>query len=115
MLKSLLETIFKMSGSQAMPGASVVSLQLPANGVTTSFTATSDGFVCLRAVNATGAGSVQIETTQNMLLSLVPISSTLPYAGVFLPVKKGETYSTIFRYQAAGDSTLVFIPTAGSS
>ena len=115
MLKSLLGTIFKMSGSQAMPGAYFVSLQLPANGSITSFTATSDGFVCLRAVNATGPGSVQIETTQNRLVSLVPISGTFPYAGVYLPVKKGEIYSTIFRYQAAGDSALIFIPTIGSS
>ena len=112
-LKEYIKTLFKLSGSQAMPSNSIIQVGAPENGVALNYTAPSDGYFCLRIVNATNATLAQIETTKNRILSLIPTNSS--FGAITIPVKKGETVSAIARYEAKGESTCIFVPTVGAS
>lgn len=112
-LKEYLGSLFKLSGGQAMPSNTIIQVGKPENGVTLDYIAPSDGYFCLRIVNATNATLAQVETTKNRILSLIP--TTRSFGAISVPVKKGETVSAIARYEASGGSTCIFVPTVGAS
>ena len=114
-LKSLLEALFKLSGSQAMPSNNIVQIGVPQGDVITEYTAPANGYVCLRVTNATQATILQLETAKNRLLSLIDVENNAAFGGAYIPVRKGEVVSILARYGGAGDSYALFIPIVGAS
>ena len=87
MLKALLQTLFKLSGSQSFPSDTAVEVVVP---VETQFkyTAPSDGYLCFHGDSAVAHLNIN---TSNYQRSLQISDRSGGWAAGFMPLKKGES------------------------
>ena len=89
-LKSLINALFKLSGSQAMPKAGWTDLDSSASQIT----ATSDGWLQFRVDTADAEHPwFWVKTDNRLAVNLNASSFVGGGAEVFLPVKKGDVIS----------------------
>lgn len=110
-----LRTLFKLSGTQALPSGSVVSIGVPTTDVYFEYTAPSDGYIVARIQNATNCRTVQIETNTVPGVWVCNDEISSAYWGAYIPVRKGQVTRTLVRYDAPGISQMLFVPTVGAT
>ena len=109
-LKSLLESLFKLSGSQAFPASGRVQLTIPQSGTwSQTYTASYDGYVQMW-----GADATYIELS-NITTGIRLRTETSTSAGLFMPVRKGDTFNCICEYTRTTDFRFELIKSVGSS
>lgn len=108
--KSLAQSLFKLSGSQAMPSSSNIDLTIPASGQWSErFTASFDGYVEAYFLN-----SIVVELS-NVTTTLRAKSQTEISAGVYLPVHKGDQFKVYLEYKDTTEAVFKLVKTVGAS
>ena len=109
-LKSLLESLFKLSGSQAFPGSQYQSFSQEVNyNWGEQHVATSDGYVFIWGDNVI---SVQIG---NVTRGFSVRSQCESASGAMLPVKKGEVFHASIGYTGSTLPIYRFYKSVGST
>ena len=115
-IKSLIQSLYKLSGSQAMPSNSgSVENTVSANS---AVVAPFDGYATLRLESASDYAIRYARILSNNLDSAVyatgsNTSNGMQFAMVYVPVRKGSNVSAIFAGVSSG--TIRFIKTVGAS
>lgn len=108
--KSLAQSLFKLSGSQAMPSGSNIDLTIPQSGQwSEQFTAPFDGYV-----EAFFLYSNAVELS-NVTTTLRTKSDCNVSAGAYLPVHKGDKFNVYFDYQNTEGAYFKIVKTIGAS
>ena len=109
--KSLIQSLYKLSGSQAMPSESNIDLgSLPTSGTwSETYTAVSDGYFVLFGVYFT---AVEIS---NITKHIRAKSSSSISAGIFVPVSKGDQVNFYCEYTGTGSLLFKLVKTIGAS
>lgn len=109
-LKSLIQTLFKLAGSQAMPSSSSIDIQIPAAGQwSETFTASFDGYVVAYFLNSKAVELSNI-TTKVRAKEQTDIS-----AGTFITVHKGDQFMVFFDYTNTTEAYFKLVKTVGAS
>lgn len=109
-LKDYIKTLFKLSGSQAFPTNSRVQLTIPQSETwSQTYTASFDGYV-----HMWGADATYIELS-NITTGIRSRTETSASAGLFMPVKKGDTFNCICKYTSTTDFRFDLVNSVGSS
>lgn len=109
-IKSLIQSLFKLSGSQAMPSSSNVDLAIPASGQwSEQFTAPFDGYVEAYFLNS------KVSELSNVTTTLRTKSETETSAAVYLPVHKGDQFEAYFEYTDTTRAYFKIVKTVGAS
>ena len=109
-LKSLIQTLFKLSGGQAFPSSDRVQLTIPQSETwSQTYTASFDGYVHMWGLSAT-----YVELS-NITTGIRIKTETSGSAGLFIPVRKGDTFNCISRYTSTTDLQFNLIKSVGSS
>lgn len=109
-LKELLTSLFKLSGSQAMPSADYVDLGVPPNGNWSElYTASFDGYVVLFGIQCT---AIEIS---NITTGLRVKTETSISSGIFIPVRKGDQFNVFANYSNTTEFWFRLVKTIGSS
>lgn len=105
-----IRTIFKLSGSQALPSGSSIDLPIPTAGQwSQTFTAAFDGYVDAYFLNSK---AVEISNTTTKIRAKVEANIS---AGVYIPVRKGDQFNVYFDYTDTTDAVFKLVKTVGSS
>ena len=108
--KSLAQSLFKLSGSQAMPSSSNVDFAIPASGQwSEQFTAPFDGYVEAFFLNSRAVELSNVTTTLR-----TKIESEIS-AGAYLPVHKGDQFTAYFDYTDTTGAYFKIVKTVGAS
>ena len=108
--KSLAQSLFKLSGSQAMPSSSNVDLAIPASGQwSEQFTAPFDGYVEAFFLNSRAVELSNVTTT------LRTKTESEISAGAYLPVHKGDQFIVYFDYKDTEGAYFKIVKTVGAS
>lgn len=105
-----IRTIFKLSGSQALPSGSYINFDIPPSKQwSQSYTASFDGYVELF-----GLDFVAVELS-NVTSTIRTKSQTTKSAGCFMPVKKGDVFNVYVDYSSTANAWFRLVKTVGSS
>ena len=109
-LKEYVRSLFKLSGSQAMPGNSATDLTFPQSGQW------FEGVVAPHAGYAVlSNGQAQVSELVNRTTGVRSRSASTANASVFVPVKKGDILAGMVSYTANEDARFCVVPLVGSS
>lgn len=109
-IKSLIQSLYKLSGSQAMPSSSNVDLAIPASSQwSEQFTAPFDGYVEAYFLNSRATELSNVTTT------LRTKSETEISGAVYLPVHKGDQFTAYFDYTDTTGAYFKIVKTVGAS
>lgn len=109
-LKSLIQTLFKLSGGQAFPALGRVQLTIPQSGTwSQKYTASFDGYVHMWGFDAT-----YVELS-NITTGIRIRTETSTSAGLFIPVRKGDMFNCICKYTSTTDFRFDLIKSVGAS
>lgn len=105
-----IRTLFKLSGSQALPSGSYINFDMPPSGQWSQlYTASFDGYVELF-----GLYFVAVELS-NVTTTIRAKSQTTVSAGCFMPVKKGDIFNVYVEYSSTETAWFRLVKTVGSS
>ena len=108
--KSLVQSLFRLSGSQAMPSSSNIDLAIPASGRwSEQFIASFDGYVETYFFNSRAVELSNVTTT------LRTKSASDVSAGAYLPVHKGDKFIVYFDYQNTEGAYFKLVKTVGAT
>ena len=108
--KSLVEKLFHMSGSQAMPSSSNIDFAIPASGQWGQvYTASFDGYVVAYFLNSK---AVELSNITTKVREKVETDIS---AGAYIPVRKGDQFNVYFDYTDTTDAVFKLVKTVGSS
>ena len=109
-LKDYIQSLYKLSGGQAFPASDRVQLTIPQSDTwSQTYTASFDGYV-----HMWGSDATYVELS-NITTGLRIKTETIVSAGLFMPVKKGDTFNCICRYTSTTDFKFDLIKSVGSS
>lgn len=109
-IKSLIQSLFKLSGSQAMPSGSNIDLTIPqSNQWSEPYTASFDGYVVAYFLNSKAVELSNI-TTKVRAKEQTDIS-----AGTFITVHKGDQFQVFFDYIDTTEAYFKLVKTVGAS
>ena len=108
-LKSYLQALFKLSGSQAMPSSSVVELPLDNTDNFQSYVAPSDGFLAVLTSDADGKAECRNDSAQ-----FVYSRSNGEAAAAFIPAAKGQSLQYRLSQIGSGYRHARFVKTGGA-
>lgn len=110
-IKSLIQSLYKLSGSQAMPSAQVIEVSNFGTDIV-QYTAPTDGYACVQYNGR--ASSVECDIQVSGKLRSIA-SNNNGWTSVFCPCKKGDT----IYYRSTGDTATArlfrFVSTIGAS
>lgn len=121
MLKDILRSLFKLSGSQAMPSGQRIDVSVPIETGVINWTAPNDGYLHVQGGNVSGV-DLQVYPTPGANVGVQTFwqkpgqENFLQYLGFTLAVKKGQTVGV--RVGVTENSSLNnvwFEPCVGSS